>query len=726
MSIKYDSKRQLLADVIKKSSQDATYLIPDLQRPYVWTPKQVILLIDSLFRGWPFGSLLLWEVASDCYAEGEGIPSRSFWQVVDRTDGDKPKVNSTMAQPTTYYMVLDGQQRIQSMLLALGGDSWGFKLYDHEWSMNLHEKRMRTGRHWSSASLCMDMDAFAEEIAAKNSKVRRIEIGNILSWVVTDQQKGRSTWKVPSNYEHPLLSAWEHSGRFIRLSRMWNLAENGLTESDYRDLLEPFLYEHNMSDDRVAELKQPLAEFMKTVELIKTTSHVHALQIETLKVTPQWTKDDYDDAIVNIFTRLNTAGRTLTREEITLAWLKVGWDPSKTNNLAAGDCLDALRSEIEDFELSLSMDDTVRLLSFVWSVETRSGKLLDSRDLLKGDIIRPMAEYLSNHWQRICDQVTEGARIIQERSLYENMGSTNALIVFWAWKGLADSWLLQHQGLPLLEKDSYEKDILSMIKSWLDQWVIGSQWSNVWAVNAVQNFRTFAELIGRTANELRDQYDRLRALDLLRKCLADLIDEIQVGAISYVEHLSVKERKKVFLYRSALWVWHRLDESRWELSAIPMKTGRKRKSKLEVDHTVADALWKRKVESEMEVKTAALVEPSPEALMELAPDGFESKDEAVAFINCLGNCALLDKSFNISKSDGQLWDFLKEVHEFKPDHQQPMQRDDWQSSMAIDDVLMEPKTLPLKQIKDSLKKRDTEMRNELIDFLKGSRQRKDV
>ncbi len=36
-------------------------------------------------------------------------------------------------------------------------------------------------------------------------------------------------------------------------------------------------------------------------------------------------EDDYNEAIVNIFTRLNTAGRTLTREEITFAWLKMGW-----------------------------------------------------------------------------------------------------------------------------------------------------------------------------------------------------------------------------------------------------------------------------------------------------------------------------------------------------------------------------------------------------------------
>src|SRR5260370_37427807 len=84
MSIKYDSKREVLSEIIKKATVNATYVIPDLQRPFVWTPRQVTLLIDSLFRGWPFGSLLFWEVKPECFDANEGIPHRPFSQVCDR------------------------------------------------------------------------------------------------------------------------------------------------------------------------------------------------------------------------------------------------------------------------------------------------------------------------------------------------------------------------------------------------------------------------------------------------------------------------------------------------------------------------------------------------------------------------------------------------------------------------------------------------------------------
>src|SRR6266436_2188154 len=79
---RHDSQR--LHELLDKASASggATMLIPDLQRPYVWTPNQVTLLIDSLIRGWPFGTLLLWKVN---HQELHGIPFRPFWTVVDRT-----------------------------------------------------------------------------------------------------------------------------------------------------------------------------------------------------------------------------------------------------------------------------------------------------------------------------------------------------------------------------------------------------------------------------------------------------------------------------------------------------------------------------------------------------------------------------------------------------------------------------------------------------------------
>ena len=77
----YDHDAQPLADLVKAaaSEQGAALLVPDLQRPYVWTPSQVTLLVDSMLRGWPFGTLLLWDVRRDDLASSRPARSGRSW-----------------------------------------------------------------------------------------------------------------------------------------------------------------------------------------------------------------------------------------------------------------------------------------------------------------------------------------------------------------------------------------------------------------------------------------------------------------------------------------------------------------------------------------------------------------------------------------------------------------------------------------------------------------------
>src|SRR5256885_815828 len=161
----YESRDEEIHALLNRASAGtgATVVIPDLQRPYVWDPQQVILLVDSLIRGWPFGTLLLWCVPHE---EKDAIPSRTFWSFVDRTSEEKgTSVGKERGKPADYRMVLDGQQRLQSLILAVGGDSHGFKLLDRDWFTALDKDRPRgraTG-HWTSGQLFLDLERFLKE-----------------------------------------------------------------------------------------------------------------------------------------------------------------------------------------------------------------------------------------------------------------------------------------------------------------------------------------------------------------------------------------------------------------------------------------------------------------------------------------------------------------------------------------------------------------------------------
>src|ERR1700709_826704 len=49
--------RQAVQNVI-----DGRYVLPAIQREFIWEPEQIELLFDSLLRGYPISSFLFWEV----------------------------------------------------------------------------------------------------------------------------------------------------------------------------------------------------------------------------------------------------------------------------------------------------------------------------------------------------------------------------------------------------------------------------------------------------------------------------------------------------------------------------------------------------------------------------------------------------------------------------------------------------------------------------------------
>jgi Protein of unknown function DUF262 len=100
--------------------RDEDIVLPDLQREFVWQRDQIRLLFDSIMQGYPFGSLLPWETRFlDVYY-------RDF--VRDARDGITffPKMKAA-GKPKR--MVLDGQQRLQSLYLGLYGSHNGSRLY---------------------------------------------------------------------------------------------------------------------------------------------------------------------------------------------------------------------------------------------------------------------------------------------------------------------------------------------------------------------------------------------------------------------------------------------------------------------------------------------------------------------------------------------------------------------------------------------------------------------
>ena len=619
--------KSLLAQAGK--SDDATLLIPDLQRPYVWHPSQVILLVDSLIRGWPFGTLLTWKVKSDDPARAL---ARSFWRIVDRVGDEDGQPISMKNPPAAFHMVLDGQQRIQSLLLALGGDGWGFKLFDRQWHEYLNGIRARGPRgkpHWSLGCLCVDITLLNSEYQ-KHKRATSVDYAKVLNWVVTDTANGQSQLAKPPTYSDPLPNVSKQHGQFLRLARLWEAAPDHIIDNyEAEDIAEKLLNEHGVPPGKHNELRRAIGALVIALREVKQT-RVTYLELSEYE-SAHGDRDVYNDAIVNIFTRLNTAGRTLTREDITFAWLKIGWDASKTQNASAKACIDSLAEELFELELPLAVEDVISAVSFIWSSSFASGKLLTNNDLMRGEAIRPMAEHVSRHWHLVVEATTQISGQAKDRGLRfrEHYQSLNALSYLWAWYFVALKWS-DDKKLSVINKDTLTKRLGEVLDKYMDRWLICSQWAGVWSSSSSAILAKYAAALASCAEGLKDIADVDKAVVIMAKQLQVDLRDLEQPAITYISSINADDRNQARAYYTALWMWNRLDKERWCSAQIVLRQRSRRKNTFEVDHIVPYDLWNKKLNAEMNSKSDM---KEKERLKDLG-----------SRVNDLGNCMLLEKT----------------------------------------------------------------------------------
>jgi hypothetical protein len=104
-----------IAEVVRLIERRA-YVLPAIQREFVWDREQIEELFDSLMREYPIGAFLFWEIDD---------PLKSGYEFYDfvadfdpRTPHNDP---ANLTQSDSVIAVLDGQQRLTALNIALRG-----------------------------------------------------------------------------------------------------------------------------------------------------------------------------------------------------------------------------------------------------------------------------------------------------------------------------------------------------------------------------------------------------------------------------------------------------------------------------------------------------------------------------------------------------------------------------------------------------------------------------
>ncbi|MFC7456239.1 DUF262 domain-containing protein [Brachybacterium sp. GCM10030267] len=92
-------------------------ILPAIQREYVWKPRQVVALFDSIMRGYPIGNFLAWKVQPSTIQTFRFYDFLRSYSELDQRHNPELSLQSDQS----VIAILDGQQRLTSLNIGLRG-----------------------------------------------------------------------------------------------------------------------------------------------------------------------------------------------------------------------------------------------------------------------------------------------------------------------------------------------------------------------------------------------------------------------------------------------------------------------------------------------------------------------------------------------------------------------------------------------------------------------------
>jgi len=256
-------------------------VLPAIQRDFVWPDERIFKLLDSIMRGYPIGIILLWETYED-------IQYRSF--VMDYKPGNLHSYRDN-TQRKRIKLVLDGQQRLQSLFIALYGTLDGSSLYFD----------VLSGRESDDVSEEKFVFTFStpEEVEERNTRFK--------------EEASKSPDKRTNGINY---------GHFVKAS---DLFIRGALEKE--ELKERISTELSLSKEDRTRLSVNFARFDEVLSRDENILKVSTID-ENLPSESPYRKSDAD--VLEVFVRVNTEGTPLSRSDLIFSMLKLNWKESAT------------------------------------------------------------------------------------------------------------------------------------------------------------------------------------------------------------------------------------------------------------------------------------------------------------------------------------------------------------------------------------------------------------
>ncbi|MDR6124063.1 uncharacterized protein with ParB-like and HNH nuclease domain [Bacillus sp. SLBN-46] len=251
-----------------KNIHEKKYLLPAIQREFVWGTDQIERLFDSLMQGYPVGSFLFWDVKK------EKSKDFQFYEFIRNYHEKNNRHNplASISGEEDIIAILDGQQRLTSMYIALKG-TYAYKL---------PRMRRENPLAYPEQQLYVDLLAPSEEFDTVYD-FRFLTPEEVDS----DNEEGLAYWFKVSE----ILNMNNH----FEVNQY--LIENGL---------------NSLEKDKALFANQTLFKLYQAIN-------------ETLTINYYLEEEQKLDKVLNIFIRVNSGGTTLSYSDLLLSIATAQW-----------------------------------------------------------------------------------------------------------------------------------------------------------------------------------------------------------------------------------------------------------------------------------------------------------------------------------------------------------------------------------------------------------------
>lgn len=275
------------------------YVLPAIQREFVWNPEQICKLFDSVMQGYPFGEFLFWEIQPERSAD-----YRYYGFVREYHERDNPHCPDLGPLPDRKMIaVLDGQQRLTAFNIGLRGSM----------AVKTPYKRWNSPDAFPAQFLALDLIAPNE----------RDEEGNCYSFKFVDEStiglKGEHLW-----FKVQDILGMASGPNMLRWLSAYDLGSDDLNNA-YEVLDQLYRVVHN--EKTIAYYEESSQDIEHVLNIfIRRNSGGTALSYSDLLLsiaTSQWTTLDARKEVHQLVDDLNRigAGLGLTKDFVLKAGL---------------------------------------------------------------------------------------------------------------------------------------------------------------------------------------------------------------------------------------------------------------------------------------------------------------------------------------------------------------------------------------------------------------------